>query len=95
MPTYVFRCAQGCPKFTEQHSMTAIPDSADCPLCGCAASRIPAAPMVGIGGTAAVRLHDRTRASADDPDVVASVPPAQRRKVSVTTNPLHRTLPRP
>nr|WP_082277107.1 zinc ribbon domain-containing protein [Mycobacterium ostraviense] len=95
MPTYLFRCAQGCPKFVEQHPMASVPDSADCPQCARVARRIPTTPMVGIGRTAAMRLHDRTRATADSPQVVSALPPARRRRSNITTNPLHRALPRP
>ncbi|MBY0387732.1 MAG: zinc ribbon domain-containing protein [Mycobacterium pseudokansasii] len=95
MPTYLFRCAQGCPKFVEQHPMASVPDGADCPQCACPARRIPAVPMVGIGRTAAMQLHDRTRATADAPQVVSGLPPARRSRSNITMNPLHRALPRP
>ncbi|KAA1252033.1 zinc ribbon domain-containing protein [Mycobacterium simiae] len=94
MPTYVFRCTQGCANFTERHPMNAIPDSAECPQCSHAARRIPATPMVGVGRSVAMRLHDRTRATADAPDVVTRLPAAQRTRSAVTRNPLHRRLPR-
>ncbi|KZS59159.1 hypothetical protein A4G26_12435 [Mycobacterium kansasii] len=95
MPTYLFRCAQGCPKFVEQYPMASVPDSADCPQCARLAKRIPAAPMVGIGRTAAMQLHDRTRATADSPQVVSGPLPARRGRSNIAMNPLHRALPRP
>ncbi|ORB86819.1 hypothetical protein B1987_27075 [Mycobacterium kansasii] len=95
MPTYVFRCGQGCPKFVERHPMAAVPDNAECPQCACVARRIPAVPMVGIGRTAAMRLHDRTRATADSPQVVSTPPPARSGRSQMAVNPLHRRLPRP
>lgn len=74
--------------------MAAVPDSAVCPHCAGVATRIPTAPMIGIGRSTAMRLHDRTRATADVPDVVNRLPPAQSTGAKVTTNPLHRKLPR-
>ncbi|KZS66193.1 hypothetical protein A4G27_25870 [Mycobacterium kansasii] len=75
--------------------MASVPDGADCPQCACPARRIPAVPMVGIGRTAAMQLHDRTRATADAPQVVSGLPPARRSRSNITMNPLHRALPRP
>ncbi|VAZ74944.1 hypothetical protein LAUMK4_02237 [Mycobacterium persicum] len=74
--------------------MASVPDSAACPQCACLARRIPAAPMVGIGRSAAMRLHDRTRATADSPQVVSGLPPARRGRANITMNALHRALPR-
>ena len=42
-----------------------------------------------------MRLHDRTRGSADTPDIVRNLPGRDGRASPVTTNPLHRKLPRP
>jgi putative FmdB family regulatory protein len=95
MPTYVFRCAAVCPDFTGQYTMAAVPDAAGCPGCGADARRIIGAPALGVGSTAAMRLQDRTRATADRPEVVSGPPPSQRARAAVTTNPLHRKLPRP
>jgi putative FmdB family regulatory protein len=95
MPTYVFRCEQVCPDFTAQYAMSAMPDDVDCPVCGTTARRIVGAPALGVGGSAAMRLQDRTRATADRPEVVAGPPPAHRNRPAVSTNPLHRKLPRP
>lgn len=94
MPTYVFRCPDGCPDFSERHPMAGVPDTALCPACSEPARRMVGAPALGMGGSAAMRAQDRTRATADTPDVVTSLPPS-RRSTPVTTNPLHRKLPRP
>jgi putative FmdB family regulatory protein len=94
MPTYSFRCEQDCPDFTAQFPMTAIPDQQPCPGCGSAARRRIGNPSLGAGDTSAMRLHDATRASADNPAVVKSLP-ASSRRTPVTTDPLHRRLPRP
>ena len=94
MPTYVFRCEQGCSDFTEQHPMAAVPDRTPCPGCSGAARRKIGAPALGAGGSSGMRLQDATRATADRPDVVRSLP-ATGRRAPVTSNPLHRKLPRP
>ena len=51
-------------------------------------------PTYGAGNTPGMRVQDATRATADSPDVVRSLP-ASRRRAQVTANPLHRKLPRP
>ncbi|MHA7663513.1 FmdB family zinc ribbon protein [Mycolicibacterium sp. HS_4_1] len=94
MPTYVFRCGRGCPDFTEQHSMATAPDDTPCPSCSGTAKRRIGAPALGAGNTPGMRVQDATRATADSPDVVRSLP-ASRRRAQVTANPLHRRLPRP
>lgn len=94
VPTYVFRCGQGCPDFTEQHSMAVVPDDVPCPSCRSQAKRRIGAPALGAGSSPGMRIQDATRATADRPDVVGSLP-ASRRRAPVTANPLHRKLPRP
>lgn len=94
MPTYSFRCEQDCPDFTARFPMAAIADEQICPQCGTSAHRRPGSPSLGTGNTSAMRLHDATRSSAEDPAVVNRLPPSPRR-TPVTTNPLHRRLPRP
>ncbi|MFW0793383.1 zinc ribbon domain-containing protein [Gordonia sp. CPCC 205515] len=94
MPTYVFRCPGECADVTEQYSMAAVPDSVHCPECDAAARRIIGAPSLGVGRSVGMRLQDATRATADTPQVVSS-PPRGGRATPVTSNPLHRKLPRP
>jgi hypothetical protein len=94
VPTYVFRCSQDCPDFTEQFSIAAVPDDTPCPACSGLAKRKIGAPTLGAGSSPAMRIQDATRATADRPDVVRSVPAGSRRS-RVTANPLHRKLPRP
>ncbi|WAC57479.1 FmdB family zinc ribbon protein [Gordonia sp. SL306] len=95
MPTYVYRCSESCDDFTEQHSMSSIPDESTCPECGHEARRVIGAPALGAGNSAAVRLQDATRSTADSPQVVSSVPGRRRRPTPVSANPLHRKLPKP
>lgn len=94
VPTYVFRCAEGCVDFTERHPMSAIPDAARCPSCAASARRIVGAPALGVGDSAAMRLQDATRATADRPSVVTGLP-ASSRRTPTSSNPWHRKLPRP
>ncbi|TFV60975.1 zinc ribbon domain-containing protein [Mycobacterium sp. PS03-16] len=95
MPSYSFRCARGCPVFSERHPITAPPDTAVCAQCGEPARRMIGSPALGAGRSAAMRAQDATRATADTPAVVDRVPPRTRGATPVSTNPLHRKLPRP
>ncbi|MGE2836810.1 zinc ribbon domain-containing protein [Mycobacterium sp. SMC-4] len=74
--------------------MDTRPDVVECPDCGGPARRMMAAPHLGAKGGAAMALHDATRATADRPAVVNAPPPTTRAR-PVSTNPLHRKLPRP
>ncbi|NVN52096.1 zinc ribbon domain-containing protein [Mycolicibacterium hippocampi] len=95
MPSYTFRCRQDCVDFVEQHPIAAPPDTAACPECGDPARRMIGKPALGAGGSSQMRLQDATRASAESPDVVTNIPAGNRRATRVSTNPLHRKLPRP
>lgn len=95
IPLYQFRCAQ-CGPFDRSYSMTAVPDAADCPHCAGAARRQITAPRLGHGASTPMRLLDATARSASEPAVVHGPRPGARRTTQqVTTNPLHRKLPRP
>ncbi|MFI8772932.1 FmdB family zinc ribbon protein [Gordonia sp. NPDC062954] len=95
MPTYVYRCPADCPDFVERHPMASIPDRSACPDCGDDARRVIGAPSLGAGDSAAMRLQDATRASSETPTVVSNLPDSTRRSTPISTNPLHRKLPRP
>ncbi|GAB2923460.1 hypothetical protein GCM10027047_20750 [Rhodococcus aerolatus] len=94
MVTYSYRCPQDGP-FDLRAPMGQAPPSASCPGCGDTAARVFRAPRLGSGRRDLVRAIDRTEASADRPEVVSRPPASGRRGTPVTTNPLHRTLPRP
>ena len=94
MVTYVFRCAQDG-VFDLRASMGQAPPRATCPACEGQAPRVFVAPRVGAGRGDLVRAIDRTEASADRPEVVTGLPAVGRRGARVTSNPLHRGLPRP
>nr|WP_230593027.1 MULTISPECIES: zinc ribbon domain-containing protein [unclassified Rhodococcus (in: high G+C Gram-positive bacteria)] len=94
MPTYTFRCSGGCEPTEEQHPMNHIPLEVPCHICSTSARRTISAPALGRGNTREMRLHDATRATAESPSTVRSLPGGGARRSS-STNPLHRKLPRP
>ncbi|WP_305094547.1 zinc ribbon domain-containing protein [Prescottella sp. R16] len=95
IPLYQFRCAQ-CGPFDATHPMTSVPDEDGCPGCGGASRRQITAPRLGHGSSTAMRLLDATARSAHEPAVVTGTRPGARRAPQpITTDPLHRKLPRP
>ncbi|MFI8566084.1 FmdB family zinc ribbon protein [Rhodococcus sp. NPDC078407] len=95
MPTYSFRCAQRCAPVEQRFSMADAPSAVTCPECGRTATRQISSPALGRGNSAAMKAHDASRATADTPAVVSSLPQQGRSSSRTTTNPLHRRLPRP
>ncbi|MCD2141346.1 MULTISPECIES: FmdB family zinc ribbon protein [Rhodococcus] len=96
MPLYEFRCAD-CGPFDVSVPMSEVSASAPCPRCEQQSRRSLTPPRLGRGGSAAMRLHDATARTASEPDVVSGSLPGVSRRPSrpVTTDPRHRTLPRP
>ena len=94
MVTYAYRCALDGP-FDLRAPMGQAPPRACCPACQDEAPRAFVAPRLGSGRGDLVRAIDRAEASADRPAVVSRLPTSGRRGARTTTNPLHRTLPRP
>ncbi|OZD06974.1 hypothetical protein CH275_07140 [Rhodococcus sp. 06-235-1A] len=95
MPTYSFRCARRCAPVEQRFTMADVPGEVPCPECGGAAARLISSPALGLGNSAAMKAHDASRATADTPTVVSSLPPSGRSATRTTSNPLHRRLPRP
>ncbi|MCZ4517113.1 zinc ribbon domain-containing protein [Rhodococcus ruber] len=95
MPTYSFRCAQRCAPVEQRFTMADVPGEVLCPECGEAAARQISSPALGRGNSAAMKAHDASRATADTPTVVSSIPATGRASSPTTSNPLHRRLPRP
>ncbi|QII04203.1 zinc ribbon domain-containing protein [Rhodococcoides fascians A25f] len=95
MPTYSFRCAQRCAPVEQRFAMAGVPGEVPCPDCGEAAARQISSPALGRGNSTAMKAHDASRATADTPAVVSSLPGAGRSATRTTSNPLHRRLPRP
>ncbi|WP_242676650.1 zinc ribbon domain-containing protein [Rhodococcus sp. ABRD24] len=76
--------------------MASVPDAAACPDCAAEARRQITASRLGHGASTPMRLLDATARSASEPGVVSGPRPgAARAARPVTTNPLHRKLPRP
>ncbi len=96
MALYEFAC-DGCPPVEAFFPMASVPDSIECPECGGRAVRRISAPNLSIAGTPAFKLVDAAKKSAHEPQVVSGALPQSGRKraTPVTTNPLHRKLPRP
>lgn len=96
MPLYEFRCPEGTTT-DASFSMATVPDSLDCPDCGARAPRQISIPRLSRTGSPAFQLMDRTRRSAESPDVVTSIPagPGQAAPTRYTHHPLHQKLPRP
>lgn len=96
MALYEFACP-GCAPVEAFYPMGAAPESIECPECGGRAERILSTPRLSIAGTSAFKLIDATKKSAYEPRVVSGpLPPSGRkRSTPITTNPLHRKLPRP
>jgi putative FmdB family regulatory protein len=92
--TYAYRCPQDG-AFDLRAPMGQAPQGAACPTCEDEAPRVFLAPRLGSGRGDLIRAIDRTKASADRPEVVSRLPASGRRGTPVTSNPLHRKLPRP
>lgn len=93
MTTYAFRCSD-CGPFDARFPIGTAPDRLTCPRCAAESARMITAPRISGGRNPYRSAVDRTMASADAPQVV-SLPSSGRRPVRVSSNPLHRTLPRP
>ncbi|KAB1504090.1 zinc ribbon domain-containing protein [Corynebacterium sp. 320] len=94
MPWYEFSCSEG--HVTERpFSIAENKRSIECPTCTLPASRIISAPSTPRSNPVHSALITATKETAHTPDVVSSVPASgNRRPTPVSTNPLHRTLPR-
>ncbi|WAM13259.1 MULTISPECIES: FmdB family zinc ribbon protein [Rhodococcus] len=96
MPLYEFRCAADCGPFERSFPMADVPGTTRCPRCDRDAVRRVSPPRLGHGSSSAMNLLDRTKRSAHEPDVVTGPPPSTTAgRSAVTSNPLHRRLPRP
>ncbi|MCC9205908.1 FmdB family zinc ribbon protein [Arthrobacter sp. zg-Y769] len=96
MPLYAYRCAD-CLDFEVQFAMGSAPASLPCPACGAPARRRFTAPNLSRASSSAYRLIESTQRSASEPAVVHSPgpQPGTRPAGNISTNPLHRKLPRP
>ncbi len=94
MAMYAFRCRE-CGPFDARFPIGTAPEGSPCPDCGRSSSRVITAPGIGNRRNPYRSTVERTMASADAPQIVSSLPGGSRRAAPVTTNPLHRKLPRP
>ncbi|WP_308196980.1 FmdB family zinc ribbon protein [Rhodococcus sp. CH91] len=96
MPLYEFRCDE-CGPFDVSLPMSEVSAAAPCPSCAQPARRALTPPRLGRGGSTAARLHDATARTASEPGLVSGALPGAPRRPSrpVTTDPRHRSLPRP
>lgn len=94
MAVYEFACPR-CGSVEASFAMGSAPESITCPECGGRAERVFTAPYLSIAGRTAYKLIDSTEKTAHEPQVVTGALPPSERPTPITTNPLHRKLPRP
>lgn len=94
MATYQYRCDAHGP-FDVRRPIGTAPSAVTCPRCDGASARMFTAPMLGLAPRAAVALIDRTRSTADTPQVVSSPPPRPAHRATRWPDPALRRLPRP
>ena len=95
MPLYAYRCTD-CLDFEVSAVMGEAAASLPCPACGAPSPRRFTAPNLSRASSSAYQLIESTKRSAAEPAVVRSPGPAARTSGgNITTNPLHRKLPRP
>ncbi|WP_081346070.1 zinc ribbon domain-containing protein [Mycobacteroides chelonae] len=93
MALYEYRCTS-CGSTSRNFPLATAPDSVSCPGCPESARRVFGIAGMSRGASSRMRLLDDTQRSASEPSVVAALPTA-RRATPLTSNPLHRKLPRP
>lgn len=96
MATYGYRCTQDGP-FDVTAPIGTAPAAAPCPRCAGTGRRVFTAPRLSTADPRRMALIDATKATADRPAVVDSVPAqtGSRRTVSARTNPMLAKLPKP
>ena len=98
MATYTYRCSDDGPADATYPIGTAPPEM-DCPACGRSVKRVYTSPMMSAVDPARMQLIDSTRATADSPEVVTSIPRGGRINSKPTPmappDPRLRKLPRP
>jgi predicted nucleic acid-binding Zn ribbon protein len=98
--TYQYRCA-GHGTTDVRLPIGTATATRPCETCGAEMARVYSAPMLGLAPRGIMAAIDRTRATADTPAVVSSLPtggrraPAAPRPAPALLNPALRRLPRP
>ncbi|MFM8240438.1 MAG: zinc ribbon domain-containing protein [Actinomycetota bacterium] len=98
MPTYEFSC-ENHGRTEEFFSMGNAPASVPCPDCGADSRRVFSSPMISAVDERRMGLIDSTKATADAPQVLSSVPSGGRINSRPTPmappDPRLKKLPRP
>ena len=98
MANYTYRCAEHG-HADHAFPVGTAPQSVDCPDCGEPAKRVYSSPMLSAVDQNRMGLIDSTKATADRPDVVTSIPRGGRINSKPTPmappDPRLRKLPRP
>lgn len=98
MANYTYRCAEHGPA-EYAFPVGSAPQHVDCPDCGTPAKRVYRSPMLSAADRDRMGLIDSTKASADRPEVVTSIPRGGRLNSKPTPSappdPRLRRLPRP
>lgn len=95
MPSYEYKCpAHG--RFDVVLSMAASSADHACPLCGMKSRKVISAPYLNLGDPMSRRVIDATKATADKPGIVTTLPTSSgRRSQQVSRDPRHQRLPKP
>lgn len=98
MANYTYRCTEHGPAECA-FAVGSAPHQVDCPDCGEPAKRVYRSPMLSAVDRNRMGLIDSTKASADRPEVVTSIPRGGRLNSKPTPmappDPRLRKLPRP
>ena len=98
MPTYEFSCADHG-RTEAVYPMGDAPATVDCPECGAESKRVYSSPMISAVDQQRMGLIDSTKATADAPQVVSSIPSGGRINSRPTPmappDPRLKKLPRP
>lgn len=98
MPTYEFSCDEHG-RTEDFFSMGDAPNAVPCPECGADSRRVFSSPMISAVDQRRMNLIDSTKATADAPQVVSSIPSGGRINSKPTPmappDPRLQKLPRP
>lgn len=97
MATYGYRCTTDGP-FDLVAAMGTAPQTGTCPHCSAPARRVWTAPRLSTADPRRMALVDSTKATAERPDVVTSLPAGRvgrRGSAALQSNPALAKLPRP
>jgi putative FmdB family regulatory protein len=93
MATYEYRCPRDG-AFDVCFPIGTAAAIVGCPVCGDSAGRVFSAPSLARTSRPLATAIDRARRSAEEPDVVSSIPPRRQAPPVRPVNPAHARLPR-